>query len=98
MPSVFMSSAPRPQMVPSWRRPENGGTFQRVGSAGTTSMWFIRMSGRSRPDPGSVASRLARPGANSSISTAMPSRSRTSLKKSAPFISFPGGTVVSIRR
>ena len=33
----FMSTAPRPQIVPSWISPEKGGTAQSAASAGTTS-------------------------------------------------------------
>jgi len=35
---LSMSSAPRPQISPSMRSPQNGSRFQPFGSAGTTSM------------------------------------------------------------
>ena len=57
----FMSVAPRPQMNPSRMSPENGGTVQRSPSAGTTSRWLSRRSGRIVPFPGSRARMFARP-------------------------------------
>src|SRR2546423_3072470 len=52
----------------------------------------------SEPSPTTRATRLARPGADSAISVAMPSRASTSARKRAPAISLPGGFVVSIAR
>src|SRR3990172_3442859 len=61
-------------------------------------MWWWSTMPPSAPSPRRRATRFARPGADSTISLAMPSRSRTSARKRAPASSPPGGLVVSIRR
>src|SRR5215207_3314334 len=69
----FMSTAPRPQTIPSRISPENGGTLQSAGSAGTTSRCPCT-SRASRPacDPAIRATTLARPGADSRTRASTP--------------------------
>ena len=62
----FMSTAPRPQTQPSRSSPENGWTLHSAASAGTTSRWPCTSSGgRLRSVPSIRATRLARPGSDS---------------------------------
>src|SRR4029450_8857200 len=59
-------------------------------------MWWCRKMPPSDPPPANRATRFARPGADSTISLAIPSAARISARNRAPAISLPGGLVVSI--
>ncbi len=61
MPMPFISSAPRPQITPSFTSPANGSSSQPSRSTGTTSVWLQRISGRSEPSPFSTARMFSRP-------------------------------------
>ena len=76
----FMSTAPRPQTMPSTRSPPNGSRDHASASTGTTSMWLSRISGGSVLLP--VALRRAkqdpRLGVGSMTSASIPAPARTS--------------------
>src|ERR671910_3373071 len=69
----FMSTAPRPQTTASRTSPENGGTLQSAGSAGTTSRCPCTSKALLRAfDPAMRATTLARPGADSRMRASTP--------------------------
>src|ERR671919_1449630 len=97
----FMSTAPRPQTTPSRISPENGGTLQSAGSAGTTSRCPCT-SKALRPafDPAIRATTLARPGADSRMRASTPTSASFCATYSAAGRSLqspPPRFVVSIR-
>src|SRR2546427_7005884 len=51
-------------------------------------MWWWRTMPGSEPSPARRATRLARPGADSTVSLAIPSRPRTAARNFAPSISY----------
>ena len=69
----FMSTAPRPQTMPSRTSAAKGSTDQSAASAGTTSVCPCTTSApRSGSVPGMRRSTLARPGADSTSSGSQP--------------------------
>ena len=65
----FMSTAPRPHSSPSLMTPSKGSTLQSSAAAGTTSVWpWTTRAGACGSEPLTRATRLARPGEDSTIS------------------------------
>ena len=93
----FISSAPRPQIYPSWRRPSKGGTSQGCAAVGTTSRWPYSSRGGASPRPRSRLTTFTRAASSPSSSAAMPASLSKSRHQTAHARSFPGGLVVSCR-
>ncbi len=92
-----MSMVPRPQIRPSAISPPNGSCCHRDGSVGTTSMWCINRMGLALPVPFKRASTIERPGPDSKRFAGIPSRSKIPMRKSAAFVTSPGGFDVLMR-
>ncbi len=84
----FISTAPRPQSIPSLISPPNGSTVQVRGSAGTTSRWpWTTSAGLPGFLPSTRATPLVRPGSESNSFGASPSALNRASTYSAAAIS-----------
>jgi len=80
----FMSTAPRPQSMPSRSSPAKGCTCQSAAWAGTTSVWpWSTSAGRVGSVPGTRRNTEARRGADSTISGSHPTSVSAAMTYSA---------------